>query len=250
MPPKRYKWKGLWGTDSEKAGTAGWERQPLQVVIVQISFEGRPSHDHRKACSAGRSILVHASRPLSKMRLRQLALVELAQARQDLSSQSLEIANQLFRDEICGKAVASKPKGVERAGQSHAFMAQIGIFSGLGLSLGGIEAVSPFGHRVHFVSSCREVQRLGTAVRKRLPTGSARPVGVDHTGVPDWVRARPLKVVVDTGGAVLRVSLADRGLNWQGWFESLARELVVEVVVDDDSRDYSIAVDDARVSRQ
>lgn len=162
-----------------------------------------------------------------------------------------EIATQRFRCKNCGKTVTSKPKGVGRGGRSYPFMALLGVLYGLGLSHRGIEtALSLFGHRVDHVSSWRDIQRLGAVVRRRLPKGSARVVGVDETWVKVKGRSRPLGVVVDTGGAVLGIELTGRGFDYRRWFESMARELGVEVVVTDDSKDYSNAVDDAGVTRQ
>ena len=52
--------------------------------------------------------------------------------------------------------------------------------------------------------------------------------------------ARPVGVVVDVGGRVLNIELSGEGFDYEGWLESMADELGVEVVVTDDSTDYSI----------
>lgn len=130
-------------------------------------------------------------------------------------------------------------------------MALIGVLYALGLSHRGLErAVALFGHRVDHVSSWRDIQRLGQAVRRRLPPGRARIVGVDETWVKVRGQARPVGVVVDVGGSTLGIELTGAGFDYRGWFESMARELGVEVVVTDDSTDYRSGVDHAGVQRQ
>lgn len=162
-----------------------------------------------------------------------------------------EIATQRYRCKSCGKTVTVRPKGEGRAGRSHAFMALVDVLYALGLSHRGIEtALGLFGHSVDHVSSWRDIQRLGKAVRSRLPRGSARVVGVDETWVNVRGRSRPVGVVVDVGGRVLGMELTGSEFDYRKWFESMARELGVQVVSTDDSTNYSPAVDHAGVSRQ
>ena len=163
-----------------------------------------------------------------------------------------EIATQRYRCKSCGKTVTSKtsrewgePDEATRSWLCSAFCTD------LGLSHRGIEtALSLFGYSVDHVSSWRDIQRLGKAVRRQLPKGSARVVGVDETWVKVRGKSRPVGVVLDLGGRVLNIELTGRGFDYRGWFKSLADELGVEVVVTDDSTDYSVCVEETGLSRQ
>ena len=127
----------------------------------------------------------------------------------------------------------------------------VGVLYALGIEPPGIETVlGLFGHRVDHVSSWRDIQRLGKAVRRRLPRGSARIVGVDETWVKVKGRSRPLGVVVDVGGRTLGIELSGQGFDYRGWFQKMAEELGVEVVVTDDSTDYGTPIEDSALSRQ
>ena len=84
------------------------------------------------------------------------------------------------------------------------------------------------------MSSWRDIQRLGKAVLKRLPRGRARVVGV----------------MVDVGGRPLGIELTGGGFDYRGWFQKMADELGVEVVVTDDSTDYIPGIDDAGLIHQ
>ena len=161
------------------------------------------------------------------------------------------ITTQRYRCKNCGKTVTTRPKGVGRSGRTHSFTALIGVLYALGLSHRGIEtALKLFGHRVDHVSSWRDIQRLGKAVKRRLPEGKASIVGVDETWVKVRGEARPVGVVVDVGGRVLNIALTGEGFDYEGWFESMADELGVEVVVTDDSTDYAIPTEGGSVTRQ
>lgn len=162
-----------------------------------------------------------------------------------------EIRTQRYRCKNCHKTVTAKPPGVGRAVRSHAFMAAVGVLYALGLSHRGIEtAMGLFGHDIDHVSSWRDIQRLGKSVRSRLQSGSARVVGVDETWVRVRGRSRPVGVVVDVGGRTLNIELTGAGFDYGSWFESMADELGVEVVVTDDSTDYSVPVSESGLFRQ
>ncbi len=107
-----------------------------------------------------------------------------------------EITTQRYRCKNCRKTVTARPKGVGRSGRSHAFMALIGVLYALGLSSHrGVETtLGLFGHSVDHVSSWRDIQKLGKAVKRRLPEGKVRVVGVDET----WVRDQRQ---IETGGS-------------------------------------------------
>ena len=91
-----------------------------------------------------------------------------------------KVATQRYRCKSCGKTLTARPKGVSRARRSQPLMGLVGVLYSLGLSHRGIELVlGLFGHSVDHVSSWRDIQRLGNGVRKRLPRGRARIVGVD-----------------------------------------------------------------------
>ena len=146
-----------------------------------------------------------------------------------------KVATQRYRCKSCTKTVTVKPKGVGRARRSQPLMALVGVLYSLGLSHRGIELVlGLFGHSVDHVSSWRDMQRLGKAVRNRLPKGRARVVGV----------------VVDVGGRTLGIELSGAGFDYRAWFQGMSDELGVEVVVTDDSTDYSLGIDEAGLSRQ
>ena len=163
-----------------------------------------------------------------------------------------EITTQRYRCKNCRKTVTARPKGVGRSGRSHAFMALIGVLYALGLSSHrGVETtLGLFGHSVDHVSSWRDIQKLGKAVKRRLPEGKARVVRVDETWVRIKGRSRPVGVVVDVGGRVLSIELTNAEFDYESWFEAMADELGVEVVVTDDSTDYSIPIEESAVIRQ
>ena len=163
----------------------------------------------------------------------------------------LEITIQRYRCKSCGKTLTARPRGVGRTQRSHPFMALVGVLYALGLSHRGIEvAAGMFGYSIDHVSSWRDIQRMGKGVRMRLPRGSARIVGVDETWVKVKGRSRPVGVVVDLGGRTLGIELTGEGFDYKGWFQGMADELGVEVVVTDDSSNYSLAIDEAGLTRQ
>ena len=162
-----------------------------------------------------------------------------------------EITIQRYRCKSCGKTLTARPRGVGRTQRSHPFMALVGVLYALGLSHRGIEvAAGMFGYSIDHVSSWRDIQRMGKGVRMRLPRGSARIVGVDETWVKVKGRSRPVGVVVDLGGRTLGIELTGEGFDYKGWFQGMADELGVEVVVTDDSTNYSLAIDEAGLTRQ
>ncbi len=174
-----------------------------------------------------------------------------AKVRKVLDVSVSEIRTQRYRCKNCHKTVAAKPAGVGRARRSYAFMAAVGVLYALGLSHRGIEtAMGLFGHDIDHVSSWRDIQRLGKSVRSRLRSCSARVVGVDETWLKVKGRSRPVGVVVDVGGRTLNIELTGAGFDYRSWFESMADELGVEVVVTDDSTDYSASVLDVGLFRQ
>ena len=174
-----------------------------------------------------------------------------AKARRIVDISVREIRTQRYRCKNCHKTVTTKPAGVGRATRSHAFMGLVGVLYALGLSHRGIEtAMRLFGHDIDHVSSWRDIQRLGKSVRGRLVSGSASVVGVDETWVKVKGRSRPVGVVVDVGGKTLNIELSGAGFDYGSWFESMADELGVEVVVTDDSTDYSVPVSESGLFRQ
>ena len=118
--------------------------------------------------------------------------------------------------------------------------------------LPGTEICRSVSSVANFIAGFHEdgAETLGKAVRRQLPKGSARVVGVDETWVKVRGRSRPVGVVLDLGGTVLNIKLTGRGFDYRGWFKSMADELGVEVVVTDDSTDYSVCVDETGLSRQ
>ena len=74
----------------------------------------------------------------------------------------------------------------------------------LGLSHRGVEgALRLLGYGVDQVTSWRDRQRLGRAVRRRLPAGRARIVAVDETRLRVRGQSRPAGVVVDLAGRMV-----------------------------------------------
>ncbi len=162
-----------------------------------------------------------------------------------------EIRTQRYRCKNCHRTMTAKPVGVGRAARSHAFTALVGVLYALGLSHRGVEtAMGLFGHHIDHVSGWRDIQRLGKAVRRRLRSVGAKVVGVDETWLKVKGGSRPVGVVVDVGGRTLNIELTGTGFDYESWFRSMADELGVEVVVTDDSTDYSVGVCEAGLSRQ
>ena len=122
-------------------------------------------------------------------------------------------------------------------------MGPVGVLYTLDLSHRGIETVvGLFGHTINHVNSCRNMQRPGEGVRKRLPRGRARIVGVYETLVKG--RSRPVGVVVDVGGRTLGKELTGKGFDYEGWFHGMVDELGVDVMATDDSTNYSPGIAD------
>ncbi len=121
----------------------------------------------------------------------------------------------------------------------------------LGLSHRGIEAIAGLlGYSVDHVTSWREVQRLGRAVRRRLPAGRVRIVGVDETWLRVRGKSRPVGVVVGRDGRMAGLQLTGPGFDYGRWFQELADQLGVEVVVTDDASEYAGPIADAGLQRQ
>lgn len=162
-----------------------------------------------------------------------------------------EVSTQRYRCKGCGKTITASPQGVGRSERSRSFSALIGVLYALGLSHRAIETVlGLFGYRVDHTSSWRDVQRLGSMVRRRLPAGRARVVGVDETWLKVKGTSRPVGVALDVGGRLLGIELTGEGFDYVSWFKRLAAELGVEVVITDDARAYDAGVDESGMSRQ
>ena len=71
--------------------------------------------------------------------------------------------------------------GVSRGRRSQPFTALLGMWYDLGLRHRGIEVIAALlDHSVDRVTSWREAQRLGRAVRRRLPAGRVRIEAMDE----------------------------------------------------------------------
>ena len=144
------------------------------------------------------------------------------------------------------KPLRPRPPGVGRAGRSQPFTAILGVLYALGLSHRGVEgALRLLGYGVAQVTSWRDRQRLGRAVRRRLPAGRARIVAVDETWLRVRGKSRPAGVVVDLAGRMVELQLTGPGFDYGQWFRELAEQLGVEVVVTDDAAEYAGPIEDA-----
>ena len=94
------------------------------------------------------------------------------------------------------------------------------------------------------------MQRLSNALRNSAPKGSVRVVGVNEWCVNATGRSRPVGVVVEVGARVLGMELTGTEFDYRGSFESMADELGVDVIVADDSTDYSIPIEKSTLIRQ
>ena len=161
------------------------------------------------------------------------------------------IRTQRYRCVACGKTTTARPPGVGRAGRSQPFTAILGVLYALGLSHRGVEgALRLLGYSVDHVTSWRDLQRLGRAVRRRLPAGRARIVAVDETWLRVRGQSRPVGVVVDLAGRMVELQLTGPGFDYGRWFRELAEQLGVEVVVTDDASEYAGPIEDAGLGRQ
>ena len=111
-------------------------------------------------------------------------------------------------------------------------------------------ALALLGYSVDHVPGWRDLQRLGRLVRRRLPAGQARIVGVDETWLKARGKARPVGRVVDLEGRRLGLELTGPGFDYRWWFQEMADPLGAEVVVTDDSSDYAGPIEDAGLRRQ
>ena len=75
-------------------------------------------------------------------------------------------------------------------------------------------------------------------------------VGVDETWLKVRGKSRPVGMVLDVGGRLLGIELTGEGFDYVSWFENLADELGVGVVVTDDARAYDEGVEQSGLSRQ
>ena len=161
------------------------------------------------------------------------------------------IWTQRYRCSACGKTTTARPPGVGQAGRSQPFIAILGVFYALGLSHRSLEvALALLGYSVDHVTSWRDLQRLGRAVRRRLPAGRVRVVAVDETWLRVRGKARPAGLVVGPDGRMLGLELTGPGFDYRRWFRELAGQLGVEVVVTDDAVEYAGPIDDAGLRRQ
>ena len=84
----------------------------------------------------------------------------------------------------------------------------------LGLSHRGVEgALRLLGYSVDQVTSWRDLQRLGRAVRRRLPAGRVRIVAVDETWLRVRGKSRPVGVAVGRDGRMLGLKLTGPGFD-------------------------------------
>lgn len=173
-----------------------------------------------------------------------------AKARQITDVNITEVWTQRYRCKNCGKTFTSRPKGIGRTGRSHSFMGLLAVLYGLGLSHRSVEkVVGLFGHPTDHMSVWRDIQRLGKLLRDR-PKGKAKVVGVDETWMKVKGKSRPIGVVLDVGGRQLGIELTGPRFDYERWFKSMSDELGVQVVVTDDSKDYSVPIDESGLSRQ
>ena len=83
----------------------------------------------------------------------------------------------------------------------------------------------------------------GAAVRVRI-------VAVDETRLRVCGKSRSVGVVVGRDGRMLGLELPGPGFDYGQWFQELADQLGVEVVVTDDAREYAKPIDNAGLGRQ
>ena len=161
------------------------------------------------------------------------------------------VTTRRYRCSQCGKTVTARPPGVGRTGRSRPFTALLGVLYALGLSHRKMEtALALLGYSVDHVTCWRDLQRLGRLVRRRLPAGHARIVGVDETWLKVRGKARPVGMVVDLDGRRLGLELTGPGFVYRRWFQERADQLGAEVVVTDDASASAGPIEDAGLRRQ
>ena len=133
------------------------------------------------------------------------------------------VTTRRYRCSSCGKTVPARPPGVGRTGRSRPFTALLGVLYALGLSHRKMEmALALLGYSVDHVTCWRDLQRLGRLVRRRLPAGHARIVGVDETWLKVRGKARPVGMVVDLDGRRIGLELTGPGFDYRRWFQERA----------------------------
>jgi transposase-like protein len=156
-----------------------------------------------------------------------------------------QVVAERYRCTGCGRTFRHYPAGVSRAQQSQRLVVLATLLWGFGLSCRAAALLlSAFGTSLERMSVWRDVQAVGTALRRRrLPAGTVRVLGADETVYR--VRGREAVVgfvVDDLSGQTLGVELLVHrdAATVRAWLEPYVEALGVEVVVTDEQRSYGV----------
>lgn len=155
-----------------------------------------------------------------------------------------------YRCNHCKRTFRHYPEGISRAGQSLRMKQLAVIMWSLGLSYRGVEAVlSAFGVSLSRMSSWRDVQAAGEALRGRLQWKMARVVGVDGA----WLHGKGILVAVDLGAGELlsigEIDEKDPG-KVKRWLRELKQRHQISALVTDDLATYKELADDLELTHQ
>jgi transposase-like protein len=169
--------------------------------------------------------------------------------------QVAQVVAERYRCTGCARTFRHYPAGVSPQQQSQRLVVLATLLWGFGLSCRAAALVlSAFGASLERMSVWRDVQAVGTALRRRrLPAGTVRVLGADETGY----RVRGREVVVgfvvdDLSGQTVGVELLVHrdAATVRAWLEPDVEALGVEIVVTDEQRSYGVVAAELGLEHQ
>ena len=155
-----------------------------------------------------------------------------------------------YRCNQCKRTFRHYPEGITQAQQSERLKRLAVICWSLGLSHRGVEMIlSAFEVALSRMSSWRDVQAEGEAIRRRVKSKPAQVVGVDGA----WLNGRGIMVAVDLGDgellAIGEISEKDKK-EVKRWLKMLKQRHKISAIVTDDLATYKELTDDLELTHQ
>lgn len=165
-----------------------------------------------------------------------------------------EVIVQRYKCVSCKRTFRHYPPGITNKDQSQRTVVLAALMYGLGLSCSATShLLGALGVDVSKITTWRDAQEAGEALRRKRPSGRVRILGADETVF--GIRGRKVVVgfVVDAqSGKTLgfEVLFEGDGKAFKEWLEPYAKELGAEALVTDDNDSYGIAVAELGLSHQ
>jgi len=155
-----------------------------------------------------------------------------------------------YKCTACQKTFRAYPEGISHAKQSRRLMKLCVIMWSLGLSHRSVGLIlSAFGVSLSHMSSWRDLQHAGKAIRQKLQWKTARVVGVDGA----WMYGKGIMVAVDLGnGELLAIAEIDEKEKdaVATWLKVLKQKHKIGAIVTDDLASYKEITDELQLGHQ